>query len=140
MGAADYLSLAAAYHTVAITEIPILKLTSKNQARRFITLIDALYESRCRLLCLAPTSPEYLFFPEAHATDKAIRERLEVDSLMAEAVSETREAYRPNVSSYGAPSIADASPVPATHVALEDLSIFSGPCPLHAPGAHSIAC
>ncbi|KAF7305969.1 Mitochondrial ATPase [Mycena chlorophos] len=123
LGAADYLTLAAHFHTIGITDIPTLTLASKNQARRFISLIDALYEARCRLVCIAETRPEEMFFPDAVAGDS----ELAVDALHAESVSETREGYRPNVAAYDAPQMQR----PDEHmrqqsVALDTLAIFSG--------------
>ncbi|KAJ7130813.1 AFG1-like ATPase-domain-containing protein, partial [Mycena crocata] len=117
LGPADYITFAAHFHTIGISNIPILKLAAKNQARRFISLIDALYETRCRVVCLAETSPEALFFPDVPP-----------DVMMAESVSETRESYRPNVSAYDSPSISsrDSLDGPAHVIPLDTLSIFSG--------------
>ena len=134
MGPADYLTIASSFHTVAITSIPTLKLSSKNQARRFISLIDALYETRCRILCLAEVDPGALFFPDAtDSTSSADTKNglhhgggADVDVLLAEAVGETRDVYRPNVSSYNAPNMAEAPPEPRVSIALEQLSMFSG--------------
>lgn len=50
----------------------------------------------------------------------------DVDVMMAEAVAETQDVYRPNVSSYDAPNMAEAPKAPATALALDTLSIFSG--------------
>ncbi|EPQ56948.1 hypothetical protein GLOTRDRAFT_39171, partial [Gloeophyllum trabeum ATCC 11539] len=102
LGPADYLTLASTYHTLAISALPILKLSSKNQARRFISLVDALYEARCRLICLAEADHERLFFPDA-LQDKELE--VDVDPLMAESVAETREVYRPNVAMYDKPGM-----------------------------------
>ncbi|KZV68595.1 hypothetical protein PENSPDRAFT_735877 [Peniophora sp. CONT] len=123
LGPADYLTLASTFSTIAITDIPILKVSDKNQARRFISLIDALYEARCRLLCLAAAPPEQLFFPDA-ANSKPGRE--DVDVMMAESVAETQDVYRPNVASYDAPRMEEAPAAPALPLALDTLSIFSG--------------
>ncbi|KZT22234.1 hypothetical protein NEOLEDRAFT_1072044 [Neolentinus lepideus HHB14362 ss-1] len=125
LGPADYLTLASTYHTVAITSLPVLKLSAKNQARRFISLIDALYESRCRLLCLAEADPEGLFFPDALTPQAFNNLNQEMDPMMAESVAETRDVYRPNVSSYDAPGMAE-EPQPVSPLALDKLSIFSG--------------
>ncbi|KAJ2820739.1 ATPase, partial [Coemansia furcata] len=43
--AADYIELAKCYHTLILTDVPVMDLESRNEARRFITLVDALYES-----------------------------------------------------------------------------------------------
>ena len=88
--------------------MPILKLSAKNQARRFISLIDALYEARCRIICLAEAITEQLFFPDATSgeDDKDVRSREDVDMMTAEAVGETQDIHRPNVSSYDVPSMA----------------------------------
>ncbi|KAJ7693369.1 AFG1-like ATPase-domain-containing protein [Mycena rosella] len=120
LGSADYLTLAAHFHTIGISNIPILKLAAKNQARRFISLIDALYEARCRLVCLAETKPEDMFFPDAPPDEN-------LDVMLAESVSETQEDYRPNVSAYDNPAMSRRALDPAAKVvALETLSIFSG--------------
>ena len=122
MGPADYLTIASAFHTVVITSIPVLKLSSKNQARRFISLIDALYEARCRIVCLAEAEPDALFFPDAVSSTSPA----DIDVLLAEAIGETRDVYRPNVSSYDAPNMAEAPAAPRHALALEALSMFSG--------------
>ncbi|KAJ2782189.1 ATPase [Coemansia interrupta] len=43
--AADYIELTKHYHTVLLTDVPVMHMSDRNEARRFITLIDALYES-----------------------------------------------------------------------------------------------
>ncbi|KAI0373958.1 hypothetical protein BV20DRAFT_936658 [Pilatotrama ljubarskyi] len=131
LGPADYITLASRYRTFIITSIPVLKLSAKNQARRFISLIDALYEARCRIVCLAEAPPEQLFFPDAppaspvEKSERDGRTAQEVDMMMAEAVGETQEVYRPNVSSYDAPNM-ERERTPTTALALDKLSIFSG--------------
>lgn len=64
LGPADYISIASRAHTVIIHGVPVLTNTLKNEARRFITLLDALYEARCRLLIEAAAPPDRLFFPD----------------------------------------------------------------------------
>ncbi|KAI0675380.1 AFG1-like ATPase-domain-containing protein [Trametes maxima] len=128
LGPADYITLASKHHTFLITDVPILKLSAKNQARRFISLIDALYEARCRIICLAEAPPEQLFFPDAPPEVPAAtghRPEEEVDVMMAEAVGETQDVYRPNVSSYDAPNM-ERERAPVAPLALDKLSIFSG--------------
>lgn len=48
LGASDYLQLSQAFHTVLIRDIPQMSLQMKSPARRFITLIDTLYDSKVR--------------------------------------------------------------------------------------------
>ena len=61
LGPADYLALAEAARVLVIEDIPQLSSDNFNQARRFVTLIDALYEARVRLICSAATRPESLY-------------------------------------------------------------------------------
>jgi predicted ATPase len=61
LGAADYLKIAHSFHTVYIDSIPLLSLQERDQIRRFITLVDALYDSKVRLICCAAAPPLALF-------------------------------------------------------------------------------
>ncbi|MBQ0806073.1 MULTISPECIES: cell division protein ZapE [unclassified Sulfitobacter] len=61
LGAADYLSLAEACRVLVLDDIPALGRTNFNEAKRFVTLIDALYEAKVRLICSAAASPEMLY-------------------------------------------------------------------------------
>ena len=60
-GAADYLAIARAYHTVIIVGIPQMGPDQRNEAARFVTLIDALYEHKVKLLATAAAAPEALY-------------------------------------------------------------------------------
>ena len=60
-GAADYLALALAYHTVIIMGIPRLGPDLRNETARFVTLIDALYEAKVKLFAAAATLPKDLY-------------------------------------------------------------------------------
>jgi protein AFG1 len=123
LGPADYLTIASTYAIVAVAAIPVLRMSDKDQARRFISLVDALYEARCRVLCLADAPLAKLFFPDATRFS-----RDDVDVMMAESVSETQDVYRLNVASYDAPDMDEALAAPAAALVLEELSIFSGEC------------
>jgi len=60
-GAADYLAIARRYHTVIIVGIPVMGSEMRNEAARFVTLIDALYEHKVKLLAAADAEPEDLY-------------------------------------------------------------------------------
>jgi cell division protein ZapE len=60
-GAADYLAIARRYHTVIIVGIPVMDPVMRNEAARFVTLIDALYEHKVKLLAAADAEPEGLY-------------------------------------------------------------------------------
>ena len=60
-GAADYLAIAHDFHTVIIVGIPELGPERRNEAARFVTLIDALYENKVKLLASADAEPARLY-------------------------------------------------------------------------------
>ncbi|KPI41991.1 uncharacterized protein AB675_5657 [Cyphellophora attinorum] len=130
LGPADYVSLASTFHSVILTDVPVLTSSTKNEARRLIWLIDALYEAGCRLVISAEAPVDGLFFPErrkklrqdrggvgrggSSASEGERSERYltgetlegyESDSIDSEAMSEMYQdstaPFRPNVSSYG---------------------------------------
>lgn len=61
LGASDYLELATLYHTLILSGIPTLSPDNKDKARRFVTLVDALYEHKVTLICSAASPPETLY-------------------------------------------------------------------------------
>lgn len=116
LGPADYISIASNFHTLILTEVPILTLLHKNEARRFITLLDALYEARCKLLIRAAASPDAIFFPEAqnnpvqinssgsdHTTEAIYSE------TFAEIYQDQTSPFRPNTASTYHPSASPPS-------------------------------
>ena len=60
-GAADYLAIARRFHTVIVVGIPVMTREMRNEAARFVTLIDALYEHRVKLLAAADAEPADLY-------------------------------------------------------------------------------
>ncbi len=60
-GPADYLAIAERYTTVFIEDVPILSPANRNEARRFVGLIDALYEAHIRTVVLAAAEPSALY-------------------------------------------------------------------------------
>jgi cell division protein ZapE len=67
LGPADYLALAAAVRVLILEDIPQLSSSNYNEAKRFVTLIDALYEAKVRLICSAADLPERLYIEGAGA-------------------------------------------------------------------------
>ncbi|MBI1274696.1 cell division protein ZapE [bacterium] len=57
----DYLQLAGQFDTLLLSNIPALKPEQRNEARRFIMLIDALYDQRVKLVATAETAPEGIY-------------------------------------------------------------------------------
>lgn len=61
LGPADYLAIAGAVRVLILEDIPQLSASNYNEAKRFVTLIDALYEARVRLVVSAADVPERLY-------------------------------------------------------------------------------
>lgn len=61
LGPADYLTLADRFHTVLLEYVPQLSPDKRNEAKRFVTLIDALYEARTKLVMSADAEPGDLY-------------------------------------------------------------------------------
>lgn len=60
-GASDYLAIARRYHTMILVGIPLMGPENRNEAARFVTLIDALYEHKVKLLAAADAEPRDLY-------------------------------------------------------------------------------
>ena len=61
LGAGDYLAIARAFHTLVLDGIPRLSPENFDQARRFIVLVDNLYEQRVKLVASADAQPDQLY-------------------------------------------------------------------------------
>jgi cell division protein ZapE len=61
LGPQDYISFCEHFHTVCIPSIPVLGRHQRNEAKRFVTLIDQLYSHHCQLYCTAAVSPTELY-------------------------------------------------------------------------------
>lgn len=61
LGAADYLEIAARFHTVVLAGIPVMSAEQRDEARRFVLLIDSLYEHGVNLICSAAGTPQQLY-------------------------------------------------------------------------------
>lgn len=93
LGASDYLELSQVFHTVIIRDVPQLNLRLKSQARRFITLIDTLYDNRVRVVISAAVPHTKLFVPEGDSeyTDE---KRMLMDDLK---ISHGSEDHKSNI-------------------------------------------
>jgi cell division protein ZapE len=60
LGAPDYLAIAKAYHTVILSGIPMLPPARRNESKRLVTLIDALYEHKVNMVISAEAQPDEL--------------------------------------------------------------------------------
>lgn len=84
LGAADYLALAGAVRVLLLEDIPLLSRSNFNEAKRFVTLIDTLYEAGVRLVCSAAALPEMLYVEgdgafEFERTASRLREMMGAD-------------------------------------------------------------
>ena len=61
LAASDYLRLAHDYHTIMIDRIPVMDFSERNAAKRFITLIDTLYDNAVKLMASAAANPLSLY-------------------------------------------------------------------------------
>jgi cell division protein ZapE len=61
LGAADFLAIAENFHTLIVDRIPVIKAEERNEAKRFINLIDALYDQKVKLLASADAEPDQLY-------------------------------------------------------------------------------
>ena len=85
LGARDYLAIAARYSTVFIDRIPVLDQTRRNPAKRFILLVDTLYDSHSRLFASAEAPPQELYrgrpgITEAFEFDRTVSRLIEMQS------------------------------------------------------------
>ena len=61
LGAADYLAVARKFHTIIVVGIPVMAPENRNEAARFVTLVDELYEHKVKLLAAADAEPAALY-------------------------------------------------------------------------------
>ena len=61
LGAADYLKIAHEFHTVVLDHIPVLTSEKRNEAKRFIALIDTFYDNAVKLVASAAAEPTALY-------------------------------------------------------------------------------
>ena len=61
LGARDFLAIARQYHTLMVENVPVIGDGKRNEAKRFITLIDTLYDNRNKLVVSAAAHPHELY-------------------------------------------------------------------------------
>lgn len=88
LGAEDYITLARVYPTVFLENVPRLNPDRRNEAKRFMTLIDALYEARTRLIITADAPPEEIYTGTDHG--------FEFQRTVSRLQEMGAESYRPN--------------------------------------------
>src|SRR5262245_22124789 len=60
-GQADYIEIARCYHTVFVTDVPVLGADAENAAKRFVTLVDEFYDRAVKLVVSAPAPVTELY-------------------------------------------------------------------------------
>jgi len=61
LAAADYLRIAREYHTIILDRVPVMTFATRNAAKRFIILIDTLYDMNVKLVASAAAEPDALY-------------------------------------------------------------------------------
>ena len=64
LAAGDYLRIAHEYHTLIVDRIPVMTFDTRNASKRFIILIDTLYDMNVKLIASAEAAPEALYRSE----------------------------------------------------------------------------
>ncbi|WP_187278307.1 cell division protein ZapE [Methylobacterium sp. WL64] len=84
LGASDYMALARAFHTVILDGIPVLGEAERNEAKRFITLVDTLYDRHVKLVASAAAEAQDLYTAEtgreAFEFDRTVSRLIEMRS------------------------------------------------------------
>eukprot|EP00798_Chlamydomonas_sp_ICE-L_P007742 gene7742-917_t len=111
LGPADYIAVASHFHTVFISDVPLMSMQIRDQARRFITLIDELYNARVRLVCTAAVAPDQLF--RGAESDEPI---LDLEQLQFESAVEDGRLRRDVMTAGGVAPVA-SSPAAAREAA-----------------------
>jgi cell division protein ZapE len=61
LGSTDFVRIARSFHTLVLDDIPQLSDLQRNEAKRFILLVDTLYDNGVKLIASAATEPDQLF-------------------------------------------------------------------------------
>ena len=84
LGATDFVEIARVYHTIVMDGIPVLDPAKRNEVKRFIVLIDALYDHRVKLIAAAAAPPQAIYAGtdghEAFEFDRTVSRLIEMQS------------------------------------------------------------
>ena len=83
LGPSDYLAIARHFHTVMIDGIPKLDRSKRNEAKRFVTLIDALYEHKVKLIASAAVEPDQIY-PQGDGSFEFARTASRLNEMQAQ--------------------------------------------------------
>ncbi len=87
LGASDFLAVAEEFHTVVLENIPVMSFERRNEAKRFIMLIDALYDAHVKLLASAEAEATELYKADSG------REAFEFDRTVSRLIEMRSEEY-----------------------------------------------
>ncbi|WP_457091584.1 cell division protein ZapE [Microvirga sp. P5_D2] len=87
LGASDFLTVAEEFHTVVLENIPVMSFERRNEAKRFIMLIDALYDAHVKLLASADAEATELYQADSG------REAFEFDRTVSRLIEMRSEEY-----------------------------------------------
>ncbi|MFC0217087.1 cell division protein ZapE [Pseudochelatococcus lubricantis] len=87
LGASDYIYLARHFHSIVLDDIPVMTAERRNEAKRFITLIDALYDRHVKLVASAEAEADKLYVAEEG------REAFEFDRTVSRLIEMRSEDY-----------------------------------------------
>jgi cell division protein ZapE len=78
----DYLELASRFHTIMLSDVPMMPVRLASEARRFTWLVDVLYDRRCKLVISAEVPPEQLYTegPMSHEFPRTVSRLNEMQS------------------------------------------------------------
>ena len=87
LSAADYLELCTHFDTLFIKDVPQMTILSRTEARRFITMVDTLYDHKIKIICTAEVGPGELFLAKPIDVEESTEFHELMDDLSVEAVS-----------------------------------------------------
>jgi cell division protein ZapE len=105
LGAEDYLKVAHEFHTIVLDRIPVMEYAQRNEAKRFIALIDTLYDQTVKLIASAEAAPAALYQAsegfEAQEFKRTSSRLIEMGSRAYLALPHGRKDSQPTGSSEG---------------------------------------